>query len=127
MRSLLLLILVLFTTGMTAQETSDIFKSDGVVFSGDRSILRENKQIIEFSGNVYFTSDIVEIEQAEKIVYDKKTKTFTVSGFSELLINGKRRLASDLGPTTLKMELGENTVYLVANLKTCPGGKGKSC
>ena len=127
MRNLLILMFALFTTGLTAQETSDIFKSDGVVFSGDKSIFRENRQVVEFSGNVHFTSDIVEIEQAEKIVYDKKTKTFTVSGFSELLINGKRRLASDLGPTTLKMELGEKTIYLVANLEACPGGKGKGC
>ena len=127
MRSLVVLFFILFSTGMFAQETTDIFKGNGVVFSGDNSVFYKNKQVVEFSGNVHFTSDIVEIEQAEKIVYDKKTKTFTVSGFSELLINGKRRLASDLGPTTLKMELGENTIYLVANLKACPGGKGKGC
>ena len=51
----------------------------------------------------------------------KKTKTFTISGFKELRLNGKKKLASDLGPTTLKIDLGDCVAYLVANVKACDG------
>lgn len=125
MKSILLLFFVLFGTGMMAQESSVTFKGNGAVFSGDQSIENENKQIVEFTGNVHFTTSIVEVEKADKIVYDKKTRTFTISGFSELLINGKKRLASDLGSTTLKIDLGDTVAYLVADAKNCPGGKAK--
>lgn len=125
MKPILLLIFALFGTGLMAQESSEIFKSSGVVFSGDTSVLHEDKQIVEFTGNVHFTTSIVEVEKADKIVYDRKTKTFTISGFSELLINGKKRLASDLGSTTLKIELGDTVAYLIADSKACPGGKAK--
>lgn len=127
MKNVLFLFFVLFSTVAFAQEKPVIFKGSDAVFSGDHGIQRNNKQVIEFTGNVHFSTSIVEIEKAEKIVYDKKTKTFTVSGFNELLLNGKKRLASDLGETTLKIDLGESIVYLIANSKTCPDGKGKGC
>ena len=125
MKPILLLIFALFGTGLMAQESSEIFKSNAAVFSGDTSVLHEDKQIVEFTGNVHFTTSIVEVEKADKIVYDKKTRTFTISGFSELLINGKKRLASDLGSTTLKIDLGDTVAYLIADSKACPGGKAK--
>ena len=123
MKHILLLIFALFGTGMFAQESTVTFKSNGAVFSGDNSIQNENKEIVEFTGNVHFTTSIVEVEKADKIVYDKKTKTFTISGFSELVINGKKRLASDLGSTTLKIDLGDTVAYFIANTKNCTGGK----
>lgn len=110
-----------------AQDAPVTFEGKGVVFSGDHSVLREDKQIVEFTGNVHFTTSIVEIEKAERIVYDKKTRTFTISGFNELLLNGKKRLASDLGSTTLKIDLGGTIAYLVAESKNCKDGKGKGC
>lgn len=125
MKPILLLFFALLGTGLMAQESSVIFKSEGAVFSGDKSIQNENAQIVEFTGNVHFTTSIVEVEKADKIVYDKKTGTFTISGFSELLINGKKRLASDLGSTTLKIDLGDTVAYLIADSKACPGGKAK--
>ena len=127
MKPILLLFFALLGTGLMAQESSVIFKSDEVVFSGDNSIQNENEQLVVFTGNVHFTTSIVEIEKAEKIVYDKKTKTFTISGFNELVLNGKKRLASDFGSTTLKIDLGDSIAYLVAESTNCKGGKGKGC
>ena len=127
MRSLFLLIFCFFATGVFAQESPVSFKSNAAVFSGDNSIQNENQQIVEFTGNVHFSTSIVEVEKADKIVYDKKSKTFTISGFSELVINGKKRLASDLGSTTLKIDLGGSIAYLVAESKKCQGGKTKGC
>lgn len=127
MRIILLLVLMFFGAGVMAQDAPVTFEGKGVVFSGDHSVLREDKQIVEFTGNVHFTTSIVEIEKAERIVYDKKTRTFTISGFNELLLNGKKRLASDLGSTTLKIDLGGTIAYLVAESKNCKDGKGKGC
>lgn len=124
---MLLALFMLFGTGVMAQEAPVTFESKGIVFSGDQSVLRDNKQIVEFTGNVHFTTSIVEIEKAEKIVYDKKTRTFTISGFNELLLNGKKRLASDLGSTTLKIDLGGSVAYLIAESNNCKDGKGKGC
>lgn len=122
----LLLLMFLGVEGM-AQKSPVTFEGKDVFFSGDQSVTRNDKQVVEFTGNVHFTTSIVEIEKAEKIVYDKKTQTFTISGFSELVLNGKKRLASDLGSTTLKIDLGGSIAYLVAESKNCKDGKGKGC
>jgi lipopolysaccharide assembly outer membrane protein LptD (OstA) len=127
MKFIFLLFFTLIGTGAMAQESPVTFESKGITFSGDQTVTRENKQIVELTGNVHFTTSIVEIEKAEKIVYDKNTKTFTISGFNELMLNGKKRLASDLGSTTLKIDLGGSIAYLVAESTNCKGGKGKGC
>lgn len=127
MKSFFLFFFMLMSAGMFAQEAPVIFESKGVVFSGDHNVQREDQQIVELKGNVHFTTSIVEIEKAERIVYDKKTKTFTISGFNELVLNGKKRLASDLGSTTLKIDLGGSIAYLVAESTNCKDGKGKGC
>lgn len=127
MKAALLFLFLLFGIGVFAQETPVSFESKGVVFTGDHSVSREDKQIVEFTGNVHFSTSIVEIEKAERIVYDKKTRTFTISGFNELLLNGKKRLASDLGSTTLKIDLGGSIAYLVAESNNCKDSKGKGC
>ena len=123
MRFFFLLIFSLFSLGMMAQEKSVVFERAGVVFSGDNSITTGNKEKVELAGNVHFSTSIVEIEKADRIVYDPKTKTFTISGFKELRLNGKKKMASDLGSTTLKIELGGCVAYLVANAKACGDGK----
>ncbi|WP_029038642.1 LPS-assembly protein LptD [Salinimicrobium xinjiangense] len=127
MKFIFLALFTLLGTAAFAQDAPVTFQSKGIVFSGDHSVSREDKQIVEFTGNVHFTTSIVEIEKADKIVYDKKTRTFTISGFSELVLNGKKRLASDLGSTTLKIDLGGSIAYLVAESKNCKDGKGKGC
>ncbi|GAB2772261.1 hypothetical protein GCM10010465_18050 [Actinomadura fibrosa] len=111
-------------TGAMAQQAPVSFQNNDISFSGDRNIATEDKQVIELTGNVKFSTAIVEIEKADKIIYDRKTKTFTISGFKELRLNGKTKLASDLGETTLKVELGDCVAYLVANVKAC---NGKDC
>lgn len=127
MKVVALLFFMLLGTGLMAQETPVSFESKGITFTGDHSVLRSDSQIVEFTGNVHFSTSIVEIDKAERIVYDKKSKTFTISGFNELILNGKKRLASDLGSTTLKIDLGGSIAYLVAESKNCKDGKGKGC
>ncbi|MFD2518976.1 hypothetical protein [Salinimicrobium flavum] len=126
MRSIFFVLFLLLSSGVFAQHNSVKFADAGITFTGDKSTLSSNKQIIEFTGNVHFTTDIVEIEKADKIVYDRKTKTFTISGFKELNIHGKKRMAEDLGTTTLKIDLGDSVAYLIAEEKACPEGDG-SC
>ena len=127
-RILVLVFAFLFGHGVLAQEKQEnYFENSGITFSGDKSIGKDKDQLVEFTGNVHFSSSIVEIEKADKIVYDRKTKTFTISGFSELLLNGKKRLASDLGSTTLKLEVGDCVAYLIADTSACAGGKEKGC
>lgn len=127
MKVVVLLLLMFLGVEGIAQKAPVTFEGKDVFFSGDQSVTRSDKQVVEFTGNVHFTTSIVEIEKAEKIVYDKKTQTFTISGFSELVLNGKKRLASDLGSTTLKIDLGGSIAYLVAESKNCKDGKGKGC
>lgn len=128
MKKLTVLLLVLLSgNSLMAQEENSYFKSPGVFFTGDEIIHTDDKHLVGFTGNVHFSASIVEIEKADKIVYDKSTKTFTISGFSELFLNGKKKLASDLGLTTLKLEVGDWVAYLVADIEGCAGGKGKGC
>ncbi len=127
MKAFIVFFFMLIGTGLFAQEAPVTFESKGVFFSGDHSVQRQDKQIVELTGNVHFSTSIVEIDKAEKIVYDKKSKTFTISGFNELILNGQKRKASDFGSTTLKVDLGGTIAYLVAESKNCKDGKGKGC
>lgn len=127
MKIVVVILCMLLGTSVMAQTSPVTFESKGVIFSGDQSVLNDNSQVVEFTGNVNFTTSIVEIEKADRIVYDKKTKTFTISGFNELVLNGKKRMASDLGSTTLKIDLGGSIAYLVAESQNCKDGKGKGC
>lgn len=123
MKALFLLVFSLFSAGILAQEKPITLERAGIVFSGDHTIASVNKEKIELAGNVHFSTSVVEIEKADKIVFDSRTKTFTISGFKELRLNGKTKLASDLGSTTLKVDLGDCVAYLVADTKACGGGK----
>lgn len=125
MRTLLLLAFILLGSNAMAQEQSVTFQRGEIVFSGDNTVTSGVKEKVELAGNVHFTTSIVEIEKADRIVYDPTTKTFTISGFKELLLNGKKKLASDLGATTLKIDLGDCVAYLIADTKAC--GDGKKC
>lgn len=128
MRTIIIVLSILFSTGMFAQKTPISLNDSGIVFSGDTRTMSTDKQVLELRGNASFSTSIVEIEKADKIVYDKKTKTFTISGFRELRIHGQVQLAEDLGPTTLKIDLGDNRVaYLIADENACSNGKGKGC
>ena len=123
MRPFLFLLGFLFSTGMFAQEFPGSSIDPEILFSGDKQVLSSNKHILELTGNVTFTTSVVEIEKADKIVYDSRSKTFTISGFKELRINGEKQLAEDLGPTTLRVEIGGCVAYLIADENACPGGK----
>lgn len=123
MRIILLLTFALFSLNAVAQEKSVVFERAGIVFSGEHNVTPGNKEKVELAGNVSFSTSIVEIEKADRIVYDPKTKTFTISGFKELRLNGKKKMASDLGSTTLKIDLGDCVAYLLADAKACGDGK----
>lgn len=127
MRILLLLVAFFFCTGAYAQEfqVKQKFPSQelpnfpelqsneiDIWFSGDTSSFDSDKQILELKGNVHFSTSIVQIAQADKIVYNRKTKEFTISGFKEIRINGKIQHPEDFGPTTLRFELGSCVAYL---------------
>lgn len=124
MRAIVIVFFMFLSTGLWAQKASFSFENKEVSFTGDKNIVNENQQILEFNGNVHFTTSVIEIEKADKIVYDKKTKTFTISGFNELTLNGKKRLASDFGSTTLKVNIGGSIAYLIPETPNC---KGKDC
>ncbi len=128
MRTLFILVALLFCTGIYAQEfhISQKFPTKelpnfpelhtnqlNISFSGDSSTFDSKSQILELKGNVQFSTSIVEIAQADKIVYNRITKEFTISGFKEIRINGEIQLAEDFGRGTLKFELGDCVAYLV--------------
>lgn len=128
MRTLLLLAAIFFCSGIYAQEFHLTQEFPGrelpnlpelhnnqldISFSGDSSSFDSKSQILELKGNVQFSTSIVEITQADKIVYNRRTKEFTISGFKEIRINGEIQLAEDFGRGTLKFELGNCVAYLV--------------
>lgn len=126
MRTLLIIAAFIFSTGAFAQEFEvtqkfpsqqlpnfpELHGSLNISFSGDTSSFDSEKQILELKGNVQFSTSIVEIVQADKIVYNRKTKEFTISGYKEIRINGKVQHPDDFGPTTLRFDLGSCVAYL---------------
>ena len=46
-----------------AQEGPVSFAGEGITFSGDNNISTKSKELVELTGNVHFSTSIVEIEK----------------------------------------------------------------
>lgn len=69
-------------------------------------------QLFEYVGDVSFKTDIVEFNNAEKVIHDKKTNEITVYGLSEFCIDGAIQMSKESKMRTLRYKIGEKIAYI---------------
>jgi len=66
----------------------------------------------EFSGNVSFKTDIIELKNAEKILLNNETNEITVSGLAEFTIDGAIQISEKMEKKIMKYKIGERIAYV---------------
>jgi lipopolysaccharide assembly outer membrane protein LptD (OstA) len=74
--------------------------------------INSDKNILEFNGNVSLKTDIIELENAKKIVFNQRTKEIIVTGFDEFIINGEIQIKGKAEKKILRYTIGEKTAYM---------------
>jgi lipopolysaccharide assembly outer membrane protein LptD (OstA) len=109
MKNCILLIGVLFGLSSFAQEKTVENKPS---FTCDIVKFDSEKNTMEFNRNVSFKSDIIEIENADKIVMNKNTNEIIVIGLKDFTIDGAVQIKDKAEKKILKYTIGERIVYL---------------
>ena len=70
------------------------------------------KNIFEYIGNVDFKNEIIQLENAEKILFNKETNEIFVTGLNEFTIDGAIQVAENSKMKTLRYKIGERIAYI---------------
>ena len=89
----------------TTQEPNAKFTSDKVSFDS-------NTNITELVGNLSFKTDLINLENGDKIIYNEKTKELVVSGVEGFTFQGTIKIAEGSKKNVLRYIVGENIAYL---------------
>ena len=112
MRYLMLLIGLLIGLNSFAQEKKEKTTENEPYFSCDIVKFNSEKNTMEFQGNVYFKSEIIELENADKITLNKNTNEIIVAGLKEFTIDGAIQIKDKAEKKILKYTIGERIAYL---------------
>jgi len=115
MKKLFTILLVLFGINLYAQCPNPIEENGGPYISADKISFDTENNIQEFSGNVSFKSKRFNINGADKVVYNPKTKVVTATGGEclESSINGVIIAWSKCTPEdTLYHKVGTKKLYV---------------
>jgi len=112
MKNWILLIGVLIGVNSFAQEENVENVTNEPSFSCDIVKIDSDNDTMEFQGNVNFKSEIIEIENADKIVLNKTTNEIIVTGFREFTIDGAIQIKDKTEKKKLKYTIGERIAYL---------------
>ena len=81
------------------------FKCDLIKFDSEQNTL-------ELTGNVSFKTEIIELENAEKIVFNKSTNEIIVSGLKDFSIDGAIQITDKADKKILRYKIGERIAYV---------------
>lgn len=98
-----------------SQEKQEIEYGDAKFRCDDIIKINTGKDIIEFSGNVEFKTDLVEFKNADKIVYNNKTKEVIVTGtpVKVFFYGTSLQATKNSKKKAFKYKIGEKLVYLL--------------
>lgn len=111
MKNLFLAIALIMGLNSFAQDKTEInidkpeFKCDLVKFNSETNTT-------EFSGNVSFKTDIIELEHVEKIFLNNVTNEIIVSGMGEFTIDGAIQISENSQNKIMKYKIGERIAYV---------------
>ncbi|MCC4211225.1 hypothetical protein [Leeuwenhoekiella parthenopeia] len=81
-------------------------------FSSETAKYDPENNTIEFRGNVNFQSEIIQLENADKILLNKNTNEIVVTGLKDFTIDGAIQIKGEAKRKILKYTLGDRIAYL---------------
>ena len=112
MKNLIILFVLLFSINSIAQVDKQAEKIENPEFTSNEGKFDTDKNILELTGNVSFKTDLLELENAEKILYNKTTNEIIVSGLKHFTIDGAIQVADNPNKNTLRYKIGQKIAYL---------------
>jgi len=74
--------------------------------------ISDDKNIFVLKGNVNLKTEIIEIDNAEKAIYNKTTKELVVKGLDQFEIDGAIQIKDKGKKKVLRYTVGERMAYL---------------
>lgn len=104
MKNLFLVIALMFGLNSFAQDKPE-FKCDVIKYD-------EETNTTELSGNVSFKTDIIEFENADKILLNNETNDIIVSGLEKFSFKGSIQTSEIAEVKILRYRIGERIAYV---------------
>ena len=111
MKNLFLAIALIIGLNSFAQDKTEI-KDDKTEFKCDVVKFDKETNTIELLGNVSFKTDIIELENADKILLNKETNEIIVSGLAEFTIDGAIQISEKAEKKIMRYKIGERIAYV---------------
>jgi len=111
MKNLFLAVALMIGLNAFAQDSTEInvdkpeFKCDVIKFDKETNT-------IELLGNVSFKTDIIELENADKILLNNETNEIIVSGLTEFTIDGTIQISQKAEKKIMRYTIGERIAYV---------------
>src|SRR5690606_8807851 len=104
---------LLLSLNSFAQET-DLVESvqNKPQYKSDKMIFNQEKNSLELIGNVDFKTDIIELIEADKIVFNRTTNEIVVTGLKNFVFDGEIVITGKAEKQLLKYKIGEKIVYV---------------
>jgi lipopolysaccharide assembly outer membrane protein LptD (OstA) len=112
MKKLIFAFVLLLSFSSFSQEAKIEKKSNEPEFKSDLIKINTEQNTLEFTGNVSFKTEIIELENAEKIVYNQSTKELIVTGLNDFTIDGAIQIKDKASKKILRYKIGEKIAYL---------------
>lgn len=111
MKNLFLAIALMIGLDSFAQDKTEI-KDDKPEFKCDLVKFDKETNTIELLGNVSFKTDIIELENADKILLNKETNEIIVSGLAEFTIDGAIQISEKAEKKRMRYTIGDRIAYI---------------
>ena len=112
MKNLLLSIITFYSLSSVAQNVELNSLNEKHKITCEIAMFDSDCKTYEFTGNVNFKTNIIDIVNADKIVYDQNTNEILVTGLSDFSIDGAIEITDKAKKRILKYRLGDRIAYL---------------
>ena len=110
MKKLLVIALFISFGMMNAQSEKNTIPEPE--YKADKSIFNEKDNSLQLIGNVDFKTDILEFENAEKVVWSRNSDEIIVTGLKKFSIDGSIQYSDKSDKKTLRYKLGSKIAYI---------------
>ena len=112
MKNILILVAILLSSSMNGQEVKSVTNPSKLEITCDLVRYDTETKVIEFIGNVSFKTEIIEIEKADKIIFDQASQEIIATGLGQFLFDGVIQVANKGEKKILKYKIGEKIAYV---------------
>jgi len=107
----LLAIALFISFGMMNAQSNDKTTSEPE-YKADNLIFNEKDNSLQLIGNVNFKTEILEFENAEKVVWNKSSNEIIVSGLKKFSIDGSIHYSDKSDKKILRYKLGSKVAFI---------------